>query len=94
MAATQVEIESQVTELSAAAFAAFCEDVSGMFGIDMKSSQQEAATTAIDELGKSFKDLTAVCLVKAEGVLDGTFKFIFDKEGLFTLGGVIIMWPA
>ncbi len=93
MAATQTEIESQVVELSAEAFNAFCEDISGMFGVDMECAQQEVTAETVNGLKKRFKKLTAVNLVKAQGALDGTFQLVFDQGGLFTLSGVIVMLP-
>jgi CBS domain-containing protein len=93
MATSQTEIESQAVELSAEAFEAFCNDISGMFGVDMACEQQEVSIVTIKDLKKHFKKLTAVNSVKAEGVVDGTFQLIFDQGGLFTLSGVIVMMP-
>jgi len=93
MAASQTEIESQIIELSAEAFDAFCEDISGMFGVDMQCAQQEATSETVKSLKKRFKKLVAVNSVKAEGALNGTFRLVFDQGGLFTLSGVIVMLP-
>ena len=93
MATSQTEVESQAVELSAEAFEAFCDDISGMFGVDMACEQQEVATVTIKDLKKHFKKLTAVNSVKAEGVMDGAFQLVFDQGGLFTLSGVIVMMP-
>jgi len=94
MTATQTEIQSQVIGgLSAEAFEAFCEDISGMFGVDMECSQQEFRVETVKELKKQFKKQVAVNSVKAEGALDGTFQLVFDQGGLFTLSGVIVMMP-
>ena len=94
MEATQTKIESQAIELSTEAFDAFCEDIGGMFGIEMKCEQQgEVATETVKELKKRFKKLVAINSVKAEGALDGTFHLVFDQGGLFTTSGVIVMQP-
>jgi len=93
MATTQTEIQSQVIDLSADAFEAFCEDISGMFDVDMECSQQESCTETVKGLKKRFKKLVAVNSVKTEGVLDGTFQLVFDQGGLFTLSGIIVMLP-
>jgi len=93
MAASQTGIESQVIELSAEAFDAFCEDISGMFGVDMQCAQQEVTSETVKGLKKRFKKLVAVNSVKAEGALNGTFRLVFDQGGLFTLSGVIVMLP-
>ncbi len=93
MATSQVEIESQTIELSGESFDTFCEDISGMLGVDIECEQQQTCTETIEALKKRFKKLVAVNIVKADGALDGTFQIIFDQEGLFTLAGIIVMMP-
>lgn len=93
MAISPTDIKSQTIELSTEAFETFCEDISGMFGVDMECSQQESRTETIKGLNKRFKKLAAVNSIKSEGTLDGNFQIVFDKEGLFTLAGVIVMVP-
>ena len=93
MPATQTDIESQVIELSTEALKAFCEDISGMFDVNMECSRQEVYAETIQGLKKRFKKLTALNSIKAAGTLDGTFHLIFDQAGLFTLSGVIAMLP-
>ena len=93
MATSQIEVESRVTELATQAFKAFCEDISGTFGVDTECEQREILTETIPGLQKRFKKLVAVNIIDSEGLLDGTFQFIFDQEGLFTLGGIIVMLP-
>jgi len=85
--------ESQIVELSTEAFKAFCNDISAMFSISMKSQHQEATIVTIEALKEHFKNLAAVTCVKADGALDGTFQIILSREGLFTLAGAIAM-PA
>ena len=87
------EIESEVIELSREAFGAFCDDISGMFGVDMECKQQEVTSETVKGLKKRFKKLTAVNIVRAEGVLDGTFQLVFDQRGLFITSGVVVMLP-
>ena len=93
MVISQTKLESEVAGLSAEAFDTFCNDLTGMFGVDMECTQQEVSTETVKGLKKRFKKLVAVNSVKAEGALCGTFQLIFDQEGLFTLGGVIVMLP-
>lgn len=93
MAASQIEFESRVTELATQAFKAFCKDISGTFGVDTECEQREILTETIPGLKKRFKKRVAVNIIESEGLLDGTFQFIFDQEGLFTLGGIIVMLP-
>ena len=93
MATSQTDVKSQTIELSTEAFETFCEDISGMFGVDMECSQQEFCTETVKGLKKRFKKLAAVNSIKSEGTLKGNFQIVFDKEGLFTLAGVIVMLP-
>lgn len=93
MTISQTEIQSQVIELSTEASGTFCEDISSMFGIDMGCQHQEVCFETTSKLSKKFKKLAAITSVKASGILDGTFYVVFDKEGLFTLAGTIVMQP-
>lgn len=93
MATSQTDIKAQTIDLSAEAFDTFCQDISGMFGVEMSCSQCEPCTETVKGLNKRFKRLAAVNSIKSEGVLDGNFRIVFDKEGLFTLAGVIVMLP-
>ena len=93
MATSRIEVETRVTELATQALKAFCEDVSRTFGVDMECRQQAVAAETVADLKKRFNKLLAVNIVDSEGLLGGTFQFIFDQEGLFTLGGIIVMLP-
>ncbi len=93
MATSLTEVESQVIELSTEAFKTFCDHVGGMFGVGIQCEPKEVRPETVAGLKKCFKKLVAVNVVDATGALDGTFQLIFDQEGLFTLGGVIIMLP-
>lgn len=88
-----IEIESKVLELASEALETFCEDISGMFDVEMTCEQQEIVTQTVAQLKKRFKKLVAVNIVDSEGTLDGTFQLILDQEGLFTLGGIMVMLP-
>jgi CBS domain-containing protein len=93
METSQTTVESQAIELATEAFKTFCEDISGMFGMDVQCEQQQVCAETVAGLKKRFKKLVAVHVVDSQGLLDGTFQFVFDREGLFTLGGVIAMQP-
>ncbi len=90
MAKTQTDIESRIVALSSESFNAFCEDISGMSGVDIGCEQKGVVTETIKGLKKRFKKLVAVSSVKSEGALDAMFQLVFDKEGLFILAGVIV----
>ncbi|MHC4113730.1 MAG: CBS domain-containing protein [Planctomycetota bacterium] len=93
MTTTQTEIESQIIELSTKALGSFCDDISQMFSVNMSCKPLEPCAETVKGLGKKYKKLAAVISVKSEGALKGNFQFIFDKIGLFTLSGVIVMLP-
>jgi CBS domain-containing protein len=93
MATTQIELESQVTELAAQAFKTFCDDISSMFGVYSKCEQREISSNTVSGLQKQFQNLVAVNVIDSKGFMDGTFQFILDQGGLFTLGGIIIKLP-
>lgn len=93
MATTTTDIESRLADLSGSAFDAFCEDIGAMFDADVQCKRQQAGAGTVDEVRKLFKKLSAVHLVQATGLLDGTFPIFFDQGGLFVLSGVIVMLP-
>ncbi|HNS19742.1 MAG TPA: CBS domain-containing protein [Sedimentisphaerales bacterium] len=93
MAATATDILSRIAELSDAAFAAFCDDIGGMFGVEMHSARQKVETSTVRAVRDSFKKLSVVHLTKADGAVNGTFHLVFDHGGLFILSGVIVMLP-
>jgi len=93
MGTSQTDIETQVIELATDSFNTFCEDISGMFGVNMRCEQKEVVTENVSGLKKRFSKLVAINVVDSKGVLEGTFHVLFDQEGLFTIGGVIVMLP-
>ena len=93
MATTQIEVEPRVTELAAQAIKSSCDDISGMFDVDTKCEQQEISSDTVSGLQKHFENLVAVNVIDSEGLLNGAFQFILDREGLFTLGGIISKLP-
>ena len=93
MSTSQTKIESDVLDLAGEALEAFCQDIAGMFGVEMESKEKELRTETADGLKKQFTDPSVIFSVQAEGALDGTFHIIFDRPGFFTLSGVTIMQP-
>ncbi len=90
MTPSQKQIESQVAELSTTAFEAFCADISVMFGLEAQCKRQLVAPKNVDQLAKRFEKLAAVCSVDAKGTLQGTFRLVFDRAGLFILAGITV----
>jgi len=93
MAAVATDIVSRIADLSDSAFIAFCEDVGGMFGVEMRCDRKGADVVPVSTLRGQFKKLSAVHLTKADGALSGTFQLVFDQGGLFILSGVVVMLP-
>ncbi len=93
MQLTQTEIEQQIIKVFTKALNAFCLDISQMFGVEMSCNQTESHTEVIKNLREKFGTPVAVISVESEGTLEGNFRVIFDKRGLFTLAGVIVMLP-
>lgn len=93
MAAVATDIVSRIADLSDSAFTAFCDDIGGMFGVEMRCARQGADVSTVHKLRDQFKKLTVVHLTKADGALNGTFQLVFDQGGLFILSGVVVMLP-
>ena len=95
MATSQIqkEVQSKAIELAGMAFEQFCEDISGMFGIELECDTQDVQTETSATLNKKFKKLSGLISFKAEGVMDGNFHIILDRAGVFTLSGVMVMLP-
>ena len=93
MATSQTEIRSPAIELSPEAFKVFCEGISGVFELDIQCNSQQAVAATISDLEQRFENLVAVDCVSAEGVIEGTLQFVFDRAGLFTLAGILMGMP-
>jgi len=91
--AAQTELESRTIKLSTKALQTFCDDLSGMFAVEMDCQQQDISTETIKGLKKHFEEPAFVNSVKAEGFLNGDFQIVLSRQGLFTLAGVVTMEP-
>ncbi len=80
-------------ELAVQAFQAFCDDLGAMFGMAISCQHKGTRRCTIADIKNSLGRLVAVTPVKSTGALNGQFPFVFDKKGLFTLAGVIVMLP-
>ena len=94
MAPSQTEIESQIMELAEKSCKTFCGDISDMFGMDMACNRQEVTHETVNALRTRFEDFAVVYSVRAEGILNGTYRMVFDRQGLFILAGVVSMQPG
>ncbi len=93
MAQSQILSESMLIELAGKSFQTFCDDISGMFGIDIQCTPQQVTPVTVNGLQERFQDLSVLYTVNAEGVLNGTFQLVFDRQGLFILAGIVDMKP-
>lgn len=93
MVESSTDIQVKVEELATESLSAFCDDISGMFDVDMNCTGHESVTETAKGLKKRFKKLTAINTIKAKGALNNSFFVIFDQGGLFTLSGVVVMLP-
>jgi CBS domain-containing protein len=93
MAQSQIVTESLLIELAGKSFQTFCDDISGMFGMDIRCNPQQVTTETIKALQINLKDLVALFSVNTEGVLNGNFHMLLDRQGLFILAGVVSMQP-
>ncbi|HSV27563.1 MAG TPA: hypothetical protein VLH60_06695, partial [Sedimentisphaerales bacterium] len=91
--AAPIDIEKTAGELAVRSFEAFCEDIGGMFGVEISCSHEATLRCTIAELKKNFSKLSAVSLVAAKGAINREFRLIFDKKGLFALAGTVMMLP-
>jgi CBS domain-containing protein len=89
----QSTLQSKVIDLASEALTGFCEDMSGMFGVEMSCEQVSINENASQEIKKHFKKLGAVYSVNVTGALNNDFRILVDKSGLFTVTGVVVMLP-
>lgn len=90
---TKAELETTTIEHAAGAFNAFCEDISGMFGIGIKGTASDQCLVTLKELKSEFKKVTAVFIVESKGIVNGNFYILLDQDALFTLAGTFVMLP-
>jgi CBS domain-containing protein len=91
--AATTDLTPPVERLSDDSFQAFCDDMEGMFDVDMCCQRRQVVVGPVASLREHFQKLTVVHCIQAEGTLRGTFYLVFDQGGLFVLGGVIVMLP-
>ncbi len=80
-----------ISRLSDQSFGTFCDDISGMFGVNVRCNQQPVVIETFKGLNKYFTDLAIVHCVKAQGASEPIFHLMLDRSGLFVLAGVISM---
>ncbi|MHC4130930.1 MAG: CBS domain-containing protein [Planctomycetota bacterium] len=91
MPVVQTDIKSKIKQLASDAFQGFCEDISGMFDIDIKCALKEEHTATVQNIQNHFKKFTAINIITATGFVKGDFLLVFDQKGLFILPGIISM---
>src|SRR4030042_5532712 len=88
-----VDITLSVAALVDAAFARFCEDIAGIFGMDVQCRRRQEGTETLQALRSHFAGLAAAHLVQERGTLDGAFHLLLDRGGAFILSGLVVMLP-
>lgn len=94
MPEVQSTLQSKAIEFASDAFSSFCEDIGGMFGVDMSCDAMQVHDKVGAEIKKSYKKLAVVYSVQSTGALKGDFQILLDKAGLFTMAGVLVMLPS
>lgn len=89
----QSTLQSKIIDLASEALTSFCDDMSGMFGVDMSCEQVNVNEEASAEVEENYKTLAALYSVKVSGTLNDDFHILVDKPGLFTITGVVVMLP-
>jgi CBS domain-containing protein len=87
------EIETMSAELAVKSFQAFCDDIGGMFEIQVTCVHEWTRRCNAGELKSQLGKLITANQVRANGALSGAFNLVFDRKALFTLSGVIVMLP-
>ncbi|MHC4293042.1 MAG: hypothetical protein ACYSTX_02010, partial [Planctomycetota bacterium] len=91
MPVVETDFQSQIVQLISKALNGFCEDISGMFDINMECTGEKEHTITVQDIEEHFKTLTAINIISVTGTLTGDFFLVFDRKGLFTLPGIISM---
>jgi CBS domain-containing protein len=91
MPVVETDFQSQIVQLISKALNGFCEDISGMFDINMECTGEKEYTITVQDIEEHFKKLTAINIISVTGTLTGDFFLVFDRKGLFTLPGIISM---
>lgn len=86
-------IEQIIADLSSNAFDEFCSGLSLMFDLQIQHVSQAVSQETMDAIKNQFTALTAAYAVEGTGSIDGTFYFLLDQPGVFTLPGIIVMFP-
>ncbi|MHC4193068.1 MAG: CBS domain-containing protein [Planctomycetota bacterium] len=91
MTTSQIEVESQVIELSKQSLDTFWHEISAIFTVKSECNQQQVTVETAEALREHFDDLAAMISIKAEGSLNETFQIVFCQKGVFTLAGLMLM---
>ena len=89
----KTKIKSDIVKLTSEAFGGFCEDVSALFNIDMACTHKDVHKTKLGHLRNHFSGIFGINNVTATGTIKDNLFLLFDKEGIFTLPGIISMRP-
>ncbi len=93
MTLQQTQLATELEGLTQRAFAAFCEDIAGMFDCSMQTTEQRVLRGNIGQLKKEFGKITSINTLQAQGTLNGQCAIWFDQAALFILSGIVVMLP-
>jgi CBS domain-containing protein len=88
---SQIEVESQVIELSKQSLDTFWHEISAIFTVKSECNQQQVTIETAEALREHFDNLAAIISITAEGSLNETFKAVFCQKGVFALAGLMLM---
>jgi CBS domain-containing protein len=75
------------------AFAAFCEDIGGMFDVTADCTALGSGKGFTADLKKDFKKQISINHVQSKGAMQGSFDLVFDQAGTLIMAGIFVMLP-
>lgn len=75
------------------AFAAFCEDIGGMFDVTADCTAVSSGKGKASDLQKDFKKQISINHVLSKGTMQGSFDLVFDQAGTLIMAGIFVMLP-
>jgi len=93
MEATGENVLTRAGESVAEAFAAFCEDIGGMFDVTADCTALSSGRGKAADLQKDFKKQISINNVLSKGAMEGSFDLMFDQAGTLILAGIFVMLP-
>jgi|GEM_PF-6917795 len=90
---TATDIQTRLIDLTSRSLERFCEKTTQAYGTAVECAFENAAVQKASWLQKQLRELAAISTIDSKGVIPGQFKLTFDRKGLFSLAGLILMLP-